>query len=192
MQLTGKQIVDQGIVKGYSEEAVQQQGVDVRLSSIMELYDSGYVPKTGKTTLCKTRPINPVNTGSTEFFVLLPGYYEVNLMEACSVPNNGTLHFKTRSGLVRNGAIVHSGQFDAGFETEKMGCFLQVNRPIRIEVGARIAQAIVFESESVNDEDLYNGQYQGDKQRVEEPTTTEEPVETTTEEPTTKKSRKKQ
>jgi deoxycytidine triphosphate deaminase len=60
---------------------------------------------------------------------------------------------------------VHSGQFDAGFNTEKMGCFLQVNHPINIEKGARIAQAIVTESYEVMDEDLYNGQWQGDKQR---------------------------
>ena len=72
-------------------------------------------------------------------------------------------YIRYRSSLVRCGAIVHSGQFDAGFKTDAMGCFLQVIRPLHIEEGARIAQAIVFESNDV--ENLYDGQWQGDKQR---------------------------
>ena len=40
-----------------------------------------------------------------------------------------------------------------------------MNIPIRIEKGARVAQMIVNETYEVNDEDLYDGQWQGDKQR---------------------------
>jgi hypothetical protein len=46
-----------------------------------------------------------------------------------------------------------------------MGCFLHVINPIVIEVGARIAQAIVFESDPVVTDDMYNGQWQNDNQR---------------------------
>ena len=86
-------------------------------------------------------------------------------MESCSIPNNATLHYKTRSSLVRCGATVHSGQFDGGFKTENMGCFLHVINPIVIEEGARIAQALVFESYPVDNGDMYNGQWQNDNQR---------------------------
>lgn len=178
MQLTGKEIIGKGIISNYTEEAIQQQGIDVRLESIAQLDacnrwfagpmdKCGYIPMKGKTTIPKTTNEDPefINNvaGPGNPYTLTPGYYEVTLMEGCEIPANATLHFKTRSSLVRCGAIVHSGQFDAGFKTDKMGCFLQVMAPIKIEKGARIAQALVFTSNDV--ENLYDGQWQNDKQR---------------------------
>lgn len=159
MQLTGKQIHELGIVTNHSDEAVQQQGVDVRIRSISELKGCGVIPEHGKTSLPNTFPIEP-DEGR---WCLPAGYYEVELMEGIKMPDNAALYFKTRSSGVRCGAIVHSGQFDAGFETEHAGCYLEVLRTVVIEVGARIAQAIVHTSDSVTN--TYNGQYQGDKQR---------------------------
>ena len=49
--------------------------------------------------------------------------------------------------------------------TKNMGAFLHVIRPITIERGARVAQAVVNESYEVEREDLYEGQWQNDKQR---------------------------
>jgi deoxycytidine triphosphate deaminase len=100
-----------------------------------------------------------------EYYDLEPGYYEISFVESCKIPANCAMYFKTRSSLVRCGAIVHSGQFDAGFETEKMGAFLHVILPIEIEVGARVAQMIVNESYEVGLTELYDGQWQNDKQR---------------------------
>ncbi len=163
MQLTGKQIVKNGIVGNYCEKGVQQQGVDVRIDALYSLpYNSyGQVPAEGKTYIPK-RGQQILGEGLT---TINSGYYEVELMESCKIPNDVVLNFKTRSSLVRCGALVHSGQFDAGFETEKMGCYLQVFRPILLEKGARIAQAIVTTSYPVDAEYLYNGQFQNDKQR---------------------------
>lgn len=158
-QLTGKQIQELGIVKGFSNEAVQQQGVDVRIKSISELIGHGIIPEHGKTSLPTTFPIEP-NDGR---WYLPAGYYEVELMEGIEMPDNAALYFKTRSSGVRCGVIVHSGQFDAGFKTEHAGCFIEVLRTVVIEVGARIAQAIVHTSDPVSN--TYDGQYQGDKQR---------------------------
>lgn len=163
MQLTGKQIVKNGIVENYCEKGVQQQGVDVRIEALYELNNNSYgsVPAEGKTHI----PEQGKQLLKDGLTVINPGYYEVELMESCKIPSDAVLNFKTRSSLVRCGALVHSGQFDAGFETEKMGCYLQVLRPILLEKGARIAQAIVTLSYPVEAEDLYNGQFQNDKQR---------------------------
>lgn len=173
MQLTGRQIIERGIVKGYCDEAIQQQGVDVRIRSVREVSSElitiakvdnikiGKVPAQGKTSLPFYTEVN----ARDGWFHLTPGYYDIELEESCIIPNNATLHYKTRSSLVRCGAIVHSGQFDAGFETDHMGCFLHVINTIKIEKGARIAQAIVFESDPVYSDDMYNGQWQGDNQR---------------------------
>lgn len=166
MQLTGKQIAERGIITNFVSEGLQQQGIDVRLDKIARIDQSqlGNVPREGKTRIPAYHEVTPqVRYDGQMIFHLDVGYYEVTLMEACNIPNNAALHFKTRSSLVRCGSIVHSGQFDAGFHTNAMGCFLQVIHPIDIERGARIAQAIVFESAPV--ENTYDGQWQNDKQR---------------------------
>ena len=166
MQLTGKQIVENNIVTGYCDDAVQQQGVDVRVDNISLVGGYGFIPASGRTQLGTRKEMNTFIVKDKEVYALSPGYYEVTLLESCKIPNNCVLNYKTRSSLVRCGAVVHSGQFDAGFETEVMGCFIEVMHPIRIERGARIAQAIVTETYSVGDNDLYNGQWQKDKQRA--------------------------
>lgn len=163
MQLTGKQIIEKGIITNYCEEGIQQQGIDVRLKSIRTMLNKGKVPAQGKTTLPY---YYEAEFGEDNCIELQPGYYEVEFEEACNIPNNMVLNYKTRSSLVRCGAIIHSGQFDAGFNTNNMGAFLHVIRPIILEKGARLAQAIVTESYPVDDENMYNGQWQGDKQRL--------------------------
>lgn len=159
MQLTGEQIKERGIVTGFAPEAVQQQGIDVRVANIKELLGTGLVPTEGKTHLPRT--VDAGMNGNN--WTLPPGYYEVELMEGINMPTNAALVYKTRSSLVRCGATVESGQFDAGFKTDKAGCFLVVHRAIIIEKGARIAQVIVNETAEVTN--TYDGQFQGDKQR---------------------------
>lgn len=161
MQLTGKEIIQNQIITNSIEQGLQQQGIDVRIKKVNKLSGSGVIPREGKTLL----PVyEEMQVSANDSWYLQPGYYEVEFEEGCNVPNNATLHFKTRSSLVRCGALVHSGQFDAGFKTNNMGAFLQVLNPISIQKGARIAQAIVFTSNEVSN--LYDGQWQGDKQRI--------------------------
>lgn len=159
--LTGKEIIKNGIITNYCEEGIQQQGVDLRIKCIRRVNGSSIslIPKEGKTQL----PDYDEWNGGSDKFCLSPGYYEVEFMEGCIIPKNGAMWLKTRSSLVRCGATVHSGQFDAGFNTENVGCFLEVRFNMDIERGARIAQAILFTSNDVDN--LYNGQWQGDVQR---------------------------
>lgn len=171
MQLTGKQIIDKGVVINPTLKGIQQQGVDVRLKKV-NLVESdndnhGFIPDNGQTLLPRYKTIMPYynEQDNKEIYKLDPGYYEIEFIEGCEIPNNLTMYFKTRSSLVRCGAIIHSGQFDGGFTTDNMGAFLQVIKPIEIEVGARVAQMIVHESYEVQDKYMYNGQYQNDKQR---------------------------
>lgn len=170
MQLTGKQIIERNIVTNHCAEALQQQGVDVRVSKVYKYAggcDCGGIPARGKTILPRCVEVPPLPSRDEDTWYLPAGYYELRLMEAVKIPNNVSLHFKTRSSLIRCGAIIHSGQFDAGFETDLAGCFLQVLWPIYLQRGARVAQAICFETEEVDRDNLYNGQWQNDKQRNE-------------------------
>lgn len=171
MQLTGKQIIDYGILTNVDmEKAVQQQGVDVRVARIGKVRDGdicsttypvGMIPAKGKTILPHTQWLDLEHAECG--MLLNPGYYEIEFMEGCDIPVNCAMYFKTRSSVVRCGAEVRSGQFDAGFKTEKMGAYLKVELPIGIEYGARLAQVIINESLPVDN--VYDGQFQGDKQR---------------------------
>lgn len=162
MQLTGKQIIEEGIITGYCEEGVQQQGVDVRIDKIYRLYGEGKIPARGKTVLPESHEIEGFRLG--EPMRLEPGYYEIRMMEGCVVPDNVAFYLRHRSSLVRTGVEIVCGQFDAGFCTNCIGCFMRVNREVYIERGARVAQVIASRTEPVTN--LYNGQYQNDKQRA--------------------------
>lgn len=163
MQLTGEQIVKNQIVINHCEAGVQQQGLDVRIDKVFQYIGGrGFIPLGGGTSLPKYHEID-VDEGNK--FVLMPGYYEVEFIEGCKIPNDCAMYFKTRSSLVRCGSEIISGQFDGGFKTDKMGAFLRVEIPIIIEKGARVAQMIVNETYLVEEDKLYNGQWQNDKQR---------------------------
>ena len=169
MNLNGKQIVEQGIVTNVTNpECIQQVGVDLELIKVERVVKGGYVPKQGKTVLATRETIIPdtVVGQQTESQVwrLEPGVYDITLAQGCKIPANQRLQIIQRSSLLRNGALLVSSMFDPGFETDKMGTILHVKAPISIEVGARVGQAYVTE---VNDVDnLYDGQYQKDVQRV--------------------------
>lgn len=160
MQLTGKDIIAREIVSNYDEKrSVQQQGVDLRVSKVRMVNPAGQfeslIPVDGRTKLPEYKEIFP----TSGIFTLRPGYYELELMEGITIPHNVAAYIKTRSSLVRCGAIVHSGQFDAGFSTDVAGCFLHVLVPVVIQQGARVAQLICHESGSVTN--TYAGQWQG-------------------------------
>lgn len=166
MQLTGKQIIGKEIITKALDKNVQSQGVDVRVIEISELSGMGYIPKEGKTKKCTSTPIPMVKLEDGNWgWMLNPGCYEVMFEEACNIPSNAVLHYDPRSSLARCGGWVFSGQFDGGFHTDNMGCFMNLTRPITIAKYACIAQARVEETYEVDSADLYNGQWQGDKQR---------------------------
>lgn len=175
MQYTGKSIIKTGIISNIEnpEKQMQQQGVDLTLKSIYPVITGGYIGVENKdNAISKTsdQPIQPTKSSKTDkpVYHLKPGYYEVYFNESCNVPIDATLHLKTRSTLVRSGAHISAGQYDAGFKADSIGGFLNVINPegISIEHNARICQAIVFRSERVEEEDLYGSgkmqsQYQG-------------------------------
>lgn len=192
MQLTGKQIVEEGLVTNYVPEAIQQQGMDVRLMKVrrfgnhgsydidgpkwsknLQLNEIGFIPARGKTKLPKSEEIEVWELGEfdgrmVKGWILEPGYYEVIFDEGCRMPNDRVMVLISRSSAVRCGAFIECGQFDAGFETDHMGCFLHVDERIAIEEHARIAQLRFTTTDKVESGSMYNGQWQNDKQRQEQ------------------------
>lgn len=160
---SGKELFEQGVVINALEKNVQQHGIDLRLVKVNKLVIGGVIPSEGKTELPDYEEVPLTEIKGRKFWQLPVGYYEVNFEEGCKIPKDQYLFIVQRSSLMRCGGIIRSSIYDAGFETEHMGTFMDIKFPILIEDHARIAQAYTHNSTEV--ENLYNGQFQGDKQR---------------------------
>jgi dUTP pyrophosphatase len=171
--LNGKEIVARGIVTGkIEEENIQQVGVDLNVIEISQIFGGGIIPVKGKTRLGGSERVKRVSGKELELdnmcWMLDPGAYSVDFAQGCDIPADFVLLIRQRSSLLRNGSILHSSVFDPGFSTDKIGTVLIVHAPILIEYGARIAQAYVHPCTEVQVEDLYEGQFQNDKQRTDD------------------------
>jgi len=157
--LNGKEIVARGIVTNVPEENIAQHGVDLNLIGVEKMKGVGLIPIKGKTTLPRYEEIVPIEG----VWRLEPGVYNITFDQGCKIPNDQMLLIRQRSSLLRNGGSLHSSVFDAGFETTKIGTVMVLFHSVDIEYGARIAQIYNHVTDPV--ENLYNGQFQQDKQR---------------------------
>lgn len=171
--LTSAEIIHEQIITNISgQDQLQQVGIDLEIIGVSEVIGVGIIPKKGKTILPAYKELDPSGSdimkrinGIDKGWFLHPGYYQIKLKQGCNVPSNRSLLLVQRSSLCRAGSIICSGVYDPGFITENIGSSLLINRPIFIEYEARVCQAIVFPTEEVAN--LYDGQYQRDKQREE-------------------------
>lgn len=170
--LNGKQIVEQGIITNViNKECIQQVGVDLELIKIERVMGTGIIPQEGKTKLGTKIPVpmvdcpNPKGDEKTKGWLLTPGAYDITLEQGCKIPANQRLQIVQRSSVLRNGGVLASSMFDPGFETDHIGTVMFVFASVFIHFGARVAQAYTTEVNEV--ENLYDGQWQGDKQREE-------------------------
>lgn len=171
MNLTGKELIAAKIITGrIVPDNIQQHGVDLNLIKVEKIQGPGFIPVAGKTVLAKRIFIQPeemIAPGTTIPILawqLEPGAYDITFEQGCNIPADQRLQIVQRSSGIRNALIVRSALFDAGFTTSHIGTVMIVHEPINIEVGARIAQIYATTSNLV--ENLYNGQWQGDAQRV--------------------------
>ena len=171
--LNAEQILEQGLVKTENSKGKPAQvGYDLSVKSINRIGDDhtstraniGMVLK-DKTILNNYTPVELTRIDGYEGYLLHPGAYDITFNEGCKIPSNYVGLIRQRSSMLRNGTVLHSSVFDPGFETEFMGTVMVVNTPIFIEENARVAQIYFHECQEVREENLYNGQFQGDKQR---------------------------
>jgi deoxycytidine triphosphate deaminase len=171
--LNAKQIIDEGLLLlEHTQGKPAQVGYDLSLKSVQKvgnnigngMYAQGNIGKVlkDKTELTTYTPKDTINLDGTTGWLLHNGVYDITFNEGCNIPDNRVAFIKQRSSLYRNGAIINSPVFDPGFETQNMGTLLYVFEPIFIEKDARVAQIYFHECISA---EMYDGQWQGDKQR---------------------------
>ena len=174
--LNAQQIVDEGLLKlEHTKGKPAQVGFDLSLKAVNKV---GYNPqidpetleKTGKigkvliekTELTDYTPVEPLNLDGRRGWLLHEGTYDITFNEGCKIPANRVAFIKQRSSMWRNGTLINSPVFDPGFETDNMGTIMLVTETIFIEENARIAQIYFHECDPA---ELYDGQWQNDKQR---------------------------
>ena len=183
--LNADQIVEQGLLKlEQSKGKKAQVGYDLSLKEVSRIgistagaaYNVDRGGKIGKVLINQTEltnysPVSKTSLDGNIGWLLYQGAYDITFWEGCKIPSNLVGLIRQRSSMLRNGTVLHSSVFDPGFETEFMGTVMVVNETIFIEADARVAQIYFHSCEEVKE--LYNGQWQGDKQRKPEPSTYE-------------------
>jgi len=171
--LNAQQILDEGLLRlEHAQGKPAQVGFDLTLKQVNEVgvqsqYENFKIGKVlkDKTQLTTYKPYGMISLEGNTGWMLYPGVYDITFNEGCKLPSNRVAFIKQRSSLYRNGSIINSPVFDPGFETEFMGTLIYVHRTIFIEENARVAQIYFHECEAA---ELYNGQWQGDKQRTQQ------------------------
>lgn len=166
--LNADQIVEKGLLKlEQSKGKKAQVGYDLSLQTVKKIrqnpQDKFGVVLQNKTNLADYTETEKVQLDGNMGWLLYPGTYEITFWEGCKLPADYVGLIRQRSSLLRNGTIIHSSVFDPGFETEFMGCVMRVNETIFIQEDTRVAQIYFHKCEEVSE--LYNGQWQNDKQR---------------------------
>ena len=171
--LNAQQIIDEGLLLlEHTKGKPAQVGYDLSLKAVQKIgnkiggnmYGPGPIGKIlkDKTELTTYTSKDSIKLDGAEGWLLHEGVYDVTFNEGCNIPDNRVAFIKQRSSLYRNGAVINSPVFDPGFKTENMGTLLYVFETIFIEKDARVAQIYFHECNSA---EMYNGQWQNDKQR---------------------------
>ena len=169
--LNAQQIIQEGLLKlERSHGKPAQVGYDLSLKQVNKIGANGPSGKIGKVLKDKTElgsytPHPLMNLDGVHGWLLYEGVYDITFNEGCKIPEDRVGLIRQRSSMLRNGTVLHSSVFDPGFETEFMGTVMVVNETIFIEENARVAQIYFHPCVPVAEDNLYNGQFQGDTQR---------------------------
>lgn len=136
-----------------SDNQIQPSGVDITVAAMFKQEDEGLIARSGK-RIGDRKKLTP----DEELFELSPGSYIVQYGEIISVPIDHVGFVFPRSSLIRNSCELHTAVWDPGYTGRGEG-LLVANRPITIEVGARIAQFVLATADSST---AYDGSYQGE------------------------------
>ncbi|MDZ7701639.1 MAG: deoxyuridine 5'-triphosphate nucleotidohydrolase [Halobacteriales archaeon] len=142
-------------VEPVAAEQIQPNGVDLTLDAVLEPAGTGRIGRDGK-SIAERRELEP--TGEPPAYRLAPGGYVARYAETVRIPADHVGFIYPRSSLMRNGTMVNTAVWDAGYEGRGEG-LLQVTHPIEIERGARVAQLVLARADASG---TYDGSYQGE------------------------------
>jgi len=134
---------------------VQPNGVDLTVEAVFEQTGAGHVGRDGK-EIGDREAVEP--SGEPPTYTLDPGGYVVRYGETIQIPAGHVGFLYPRSSLLRNGCMLDTAVWDAGYEGKGEG-LLEVYHEVTIERDARVAQLVLAEADHA---DSYDGSYQGE------------------------------
>lgn len=137
---------------------IQPNGVDLTLDRVQEPLDAGRITRGGKTVGKRQAVASAEINDEGEIFYLPPSEYIVRYGEVVRIPAGHVGFVYPRSSLLRNGCMLHTAVWDAGYEGRGEG-LLVVHHDIELEREARIGQLVLAEAGHT---DTYDGTYQGE------------------------------
>ena len=145
----------------FSERA--QVGIDCSVKAISKIV-GGFIGNKQK-SIQSYQLIKPKDysfKGKNVFgWQLKPGIYSLTFNEGINLDSKHSAFVKQKSSVLRCGGLITSGVFDPGFNCEEAGATLFVfSNHFLLEENAQVAQMLIFENQEA---ELYNGNYQGDK-----------------------------
>lgn len=155
--LNNAQQVEQ-LLQTNGKGAKAQVGYDLTLKSIKRIHGGSVMAD--KTAVIPYTDESVTVQDGKQVYELAPDTYSITFEQGIKLPNTKTAFIRHRSSVLRCGATITSGVYDPAFYADEIGAVMVTTQPITIEVGARVAQLIVFDN---NEAEAYNGQWLGDK-----------------------------
>lgn len=150
---------------------IQVTGIDLTVGELFRLGDAGLLDFTNeKRSLPIRRPVIHIVANhearvvapGTKFYRLDQGEYILRLHEKVNLPNNVSAMVNPRSSLVRCGATISSGFWDAGYSGQGEVLLTVGERGIVLTPDARVCQMCFIKADGVTDG--YSGVYQEAKE----------------------------
>lgn len=138
---------------------VQPNGFDLTLESVWRIEGTGAIGVTNAERVIPPRA--PLTASEDGWFHLEPGAYVIHFREIVAMPLDVMAFGRPRSSILRCGASIHTGVWDAGYRGRSEALLLvHAASGIRLAVGARVVQVVFVRLEAPTH--AYAGTYQGE------------------------------
>ncbi len=136
------------------EMDVQPNAVDLRLGKVYKLGREAFSISNDKK---EHRELTEIKPNAKGWFMLEPGYYNIEYENLIRVSEGESGFVITRSTLVRNGVYLTTGLYDSGYKGKMVSGMHVTTGNMFVEKSTRLGQYLCFEAEAVH---LYDGDYQ--------------------------------
>ena len=140
-------------INNIDDECIQPNAVDLKIDKVWEITNDEFYLGVDSKRHRKGRELTP-ELG--EFHLASGKSYQFETSHFVIIPEGHAGWLIARSTLNRNGIFITSGLYDSGFQNYVGGVMHVRGGPERIQKGARVAQFIYVEAETVS---MYDGDY---------------------------------
>lgn len=136
----------------HDSEAVQPNATDLRLKKVFSIRCSEFVLSDTEKVHRESLEFKPKDG----WWTLFPGAYVIQLGDIVSIAEGECGFVIPRSTLNRNGVFITSGLYDSGYTGAMSACMHVTTDIFKVRYDTRVAQFLLFKSESLKS---YDGSY---------------------------------